>query len=130
MDIHFHSINLPCFDVRPMAAFLSSVFDTEIQEKDGMKFFTMNGLRINLLEGSSSAESLFPMLELSAINLDALRDFKQKYDLFVYKTKGFQDKSHFDGSSFEFKDPCGNLWRVQSDVKKSKTIDHASPTLM
>lgn len=126
MDIHFHCINLPCFDVRPMAAFLSSVFDAEIQESDGVKFFTMDGLRVNLLEGSTNTESLFPLIELRAISQDALRDFKQKYDLFVYKTEGFQDRANFSQNSFEFYDPCGNLWRALAGASKRASADSSA----
>lgn len=129
MDFTLHSINLPVNDLQSEASFISFLFDVEIKFDRGESFFYLAGARINLVKATSNQKSILPTIELCSMEAGSLENFKQKFELFSYKSGKTPLKSSFNSFGFEFEDPNGNLWRLRS-TKQMIAGTNSEPTLM
>ena len=112
MDCHLQGINLLCQDIQKQCAFISFLFDVEIHFDKNARFFYLGQTKFNLVQGFSKADGAHPHFELCVGKIEDLKNFKQKLELFTYKSQGSRPKTSFNQNTFEFEDPSGNLWRV------------------
>lgn len=114
MECTFHSVNLLCADIHKQSSFISFMFDVEIQFAQGHQYAIIGGVRVNLIQATVGVQNTYPSFELSMPEKQDLKDFKQKLELYAYKSFASEAKYSLGETHIDFEDPCGNLWRVKS----------------
>ncbi|MEX1099555.1 MAG: hypothetical protein WEB87_03975 [Bacteriovoracaceae bacterium] len=114
MEFLLQHVNLLCVDLKKQSSFISFLFDVEIHFDKNLHYFLLGGTRFNLIQGYTASKGALAHFELRVQGAGDLNHFKQKFELYVYKTQSSELKTSFNQSSFEFEDPSGNLWKINS----------------
>lgn len=128
MECTLHSVNLLCSDrsLNSMSSFISFLFDVEIKFDKNARFFFLDGVRFNLIECHGTFQSAYPAFELNVASPRDLSNFKQKFDLYLYKSQAAELKTSFNPSCFEFEDPSGNLWRINQSSRSNASASEST----